>query len=223
MGKTKWKILIVDDHPLFREGLKTILKRDKRFSVEGEAGSYEEGLLKAGELNPNLVFVDIALPDRSGIRLTRDIKRLLPDSKVLVISMHTKYNYVTEAFAAGASGYLAKDSASDQLLQGLESIIKGKSFLDNTLSSEVALKLDILSRKKNIADGSYASLTNREQEVLRLLVSKKAIPHIAEKLSLSPKTVENHRSNIYRKLGIKGKIELYRYAVQIGLISADNW
>jgi len=217
-------IIIIDDHPLFREGLKTIISRDDRFKVIGEAGSGHEGLEITKRLKPDLVIVDISLPDQSGIQLTRDLRRLFSETKILIVSMHSKIDYIAEAFQAGATGYVVKESASERLLQGLKSVVKGDYYLDSSVSHAVVenlMKSPLKAAK--ITDADYASLTPREQEVMRFLAEGLSSKAVAEKLFISPKTVENHRANIMSKLGLHSTIELVRYAAKLGLIDVDLW
>jgi len=217
-------IIIIDDHPLFREGLKTIISRDDRFKVIGEAGSGHEGLEITKRLKPDLVIVDISLPDQSGIQLTRDLRRLFSETKILIVSMHSKIDYIAEAFQAGATGYVVKESASERLLQGLKSVAKGDYYLDSSVSHAVVenlMKSPLKAAK--ITDADYATLTPREQEVMRFLAEGLSSKAVAEKLFISPKTVENHRANIMNKLGLHSTIELVRYAAKLGLIDVDLW
>ena len=218
------RILIIDDHPLFREGLKAILARDHQFEVVDEAGNGKQGMAKALSLKPDVAIVDISLPDKSGIEITRDIRRKLSATRVLIISMHSKIDYIVEAFQAGATGYIVKESAADRLLQGLSSVAAGDYFLDSSISHEVVEKLMTLPKKgSTLTDTGYDALTPREQEVMRLLAEGFSVREVAEKLFISPKTVENHRSNIMRKLDLHGTIELVRYAARLGLIDVDLW
>ncbi len=217
-------IIIIDDHPLFREGLKSIIGRDAQFKVVGEAGSGHEGFEMAKKLKPDLVVVDISLPDQSGIQLTRDLRELLSETKILVVSMHSKIDYIAEAFQAGATGYVVKESASERLLQGLKSVAKGDYYLDSSVSHAVVenlMKSPLKAAK--ITDADYATLTPREQEVMRFLAEGLSSKAVAEKLFISPKTVENHRANIMNKLGLHSTIELVRYAAKLGLIDVDLW
>lgn len=220
----KKSILIIDDHPLFREGLKAIIERDSKFEVVGEAGRGREGLRMVKKLKPDLVLVDISLPDQSGIQLTREIRSLLSDTRVMIISMHSKIDYIAEAFQAGATGYVVKESASERLMNGLEYVSKGQYFLDSSVSREVVKKLmESPGKEAKITDGAYGTLTPREQEVMRLLAEGFSTKEAAEKLFISPKTIENHRNNIMRKLGLHGTVELIRYAAKLGVIDVDLW
>ena len=223
MGKKK-TILIVDDHPLFREGLKSLISRSPKFEVIAEAGNGREGLRMSKELKPDLVIMDISLPDKTGIDLTRSIRSLLPGTRVMIVSMHSKIDYITEAFQAGATGYVVKESATDRLVQALETVSKGEYFLDTSVSHKVVSRLMQFPEKEaKITDARYETLTGREQQVMRLLAEGFSAKEIAEKLFISPKTVENHRSNIMNKLDLHSNMELVRYAAKLGLIDVDLW
>jgi DNA-binding NarL/FixJ family response regulator len=224
MTANKKTILIIDDHPLFREGIKSLILRDRRFEVVGEAGNGREGLRMARKLKPDLVLMDISLPDRNGIELTREIRGLLPETRIMIVSMHSKINHLTNAFQAGATGYVVKESAADRLLQGLEAVSKGEYFLDTSLSHKVLKKLTEPSGKEaKTTDERYEALTPREQQIMRLLAEGLPTKEIAEKLFISPKTVENHRANIMNKLDLHSAMELVRYAARLGLIDVDLW
>jgi DNA-binding NarL/FixJ family response regulator len=217
-------ILIIDDHALFREGLKAIIGRDSRFKVVGEAGNGREGLRMAKKLKPDVVLVDISLPDRSGIQLTSEIQSLLPESRIMIVSMHSRINCIAEAFQAGAKGYVVKESAGERLLQGLEAVGKGEYFLDSSVSHEVVKKLmEFPLKEAKVTDAAYGTLTPREQEVMRLLADGLSTREVAEKLFISPKTVENHRTSIMKKLDLRSSLELFRFAARIGLLDVDLW
>jgi DNA-binding NarL/FixJ family response regulator len=216
--------MIVDDHPLFREGLKTIISRNKRYQVIAEAGDSQQGLKLALSLHPDLVLVDISLPDKSGIQLIRELRKVDPNMKMLVVTMHSKVDYIAESFQAGASGYVVKESAAEGLLKGIDTVLNGGYFLDSAVSPQVVEKLMTLPAKDaRIRDANYDSLTPREQEILRLLAEGLNVREIADKLCISSKTVENHRTNIMHKLNLQTPIDLLRYAAKIGLIDTDLW
>jgi DNA-binding NarL/FixJ family response regulator len=220
----KKTILIIDDHPLFREGLKAIIGRNHRFEVVGQAGNGRDGLQKARELKPDLALVDMSLPDQSGIQLTREIKNALPKTRIMIITMHSKVDYIVKAFQAGATGYVIKESTSERLLQGIDTVLKGEYFMDSSVSHRVVEKLmEFPEKEVKITDASYDTLTRREQEIMVLLARGLSNRQIAEKLFISPKTVENHRSNILHKLNIHSTIELVRYAARLGIIDVDLW
>lgn len=220
----KKSVLIIDDHPLVREGLKVTLGRGSGFEVVGEAGTALQGLRMAGELKPDIMLIDISLPDESGIELTRKISRDFPGTRILIVSMYVKMDYIAEAFRAGATGYLAKESAAERLISALEFVAKGERYLDGPVANSVIQQMVNTPEKgTKIADGAYMSLTPREQEILRVLAEGLSVQQIADRFFISPKTVENHRTNIMNKLGLRGSIELARYAARIGLIDIDRW
>jgi DNA-binding NarL/FixJ family response regulator len=220
----KKTILIIDDHPLFREGLKAIIGRNHSFVVVGEAGNGREGLQMAKELKPDLALVDMSLPDQSGIQLTRELKNISPKTRIMMITMHSKIDYIVKAFQAGATGYVVKESASERLIRGIESVLKGEYFMDSSVSHKVIEKLmEFPEKEAKITDATYETLTSREQEIMVFLAQGHSNKQIAEKLFISPKTVENHRSNILRKLDLHSTLDLVRYAARLGIIDVDLW
>lgn len=220
----KQRVLIIDDHPLFREGIKAIIARNTLYEVVGETGTGRQGLDLARKLKPDLALVDISLPDQNGIELVRDILRCSANTRVMIVSIHSKLDYIVRAFQAGAAGYLVKESAPEKLLEGMHRISIGDYFMDTAVSHKVVEKLIGLPAGEKVAHGSsYDTLTRREQEVMVHLVEGMSVNQVAEKLFISPKTVENHRSNIMRKLQVHSTLELARYAAKIGLIDVNHW
>lgn len=220
----KKRIIIIDDHPLFREGLKSIIGRSTRYEVVGEAGNGRNGLQLAGKLKPDIALVDIALPDQSGLELIRDILKSSPRTRILIISVHSNIDYIVKAFQSGAFGYIVKVSAADKLLEGIEHVLKGDYYMDTAVSQQVVKKLAGLTAAEKIVTGSgYDALTPREQEVMVLLAEGLSPQQVADKLFISPKTAENHRANIMRKLELHSTLELVRYAAKLGIIDIDSW
>ena len=167
--------------------------------------------------------MDISLPDTNGIDLISQIKKKFPDTKIMVVSMHSKIDYIIESFRAGASGYLVKEAASTSLIKGLNTISKDEYFLDSSISKDVIKRLVDSPPIKQINDPNYNSLTLREQEILRLLAEGFSNKEIADMLCISLKTVQNHRSNIMNKLGLHNLMDLVKYAVKLGLVDLDLW
>ena len=220
----KKSVIIVDDHPAVREGLKSIIRKNSNLEVIAETGNGEQGLLLIDKYKPDLVLLDLSLQNVNGIELTRRISKKMPGTKVLILSVHSKVDYIKEAFLAGARGYIIKESAPDKLMEGIEKVLEGSYFMDSYVSHEVIEGILVgdmhVSQAKTDA---YGSLSNREQQVLRFLAEGVQTKEIAERLFISTKTVENHRSHIMKKLEIKSIVELIRYAAKIGLIDIDLW
>lgn len=221
---TKRRVIIVDDHPLFRDGLKSLIGRSENYQTVGEAGSGEEALALAVELQPDLMTMDVSLPDMSGIEATRRIVEAAPTVRILMVSMYQNLEYATDAFKAGARGYVVKEATSDRLIQAMDALSQGEHFLDGQLSGDMVLKhLSGQGRDGAVQDRGYALLSPREQQVMRLVAEGGSSRSIAETLEVSAKTVENHRTNLMRKLGVHSRVELVRYAARLGLIDLEQW
>ncbi len=220
----KKTILIVDDHPLVREGLKSILKPDTGYEVVGQAGRAREALRLVKSLKPDLVLLDLGLPDKSGLELSREIRNISPPTRILIVSMHSTVDYIVKAFQAGATGYMTKGSATERLLGGIARVLDGEYYMDGSVSHRVVEELmQTPVREMKITDAAYDTLTPREQEIMVLLAEGCSAKKAAEKLFISPKTVENHRTNIMNKLGLHSTLELVRYAARLGLVDVDLW
>jgi DNA-binding NarL/FixJ family response regulator len=217
-------IVIVDDHALFREGLKAIICRNPAYEVVGEAGRGDEALQMAKSLRPHLVLVDISLPDQNGIELTLQLRKSLPRTFVLIVTMHSKVDTIVNAFQAGATGFVTKESAPERLLQAIDVVLTGEYFMDSAVSQKVVHKLaGLKTEQRSMRDPGYEALTVREQEILAFLAEGQSLKIISERLFISPKTVENHRTSIMRKLGAHSTFELIRYAAKVGIIDVDRW
>jgi DNA-binding NarL/FixJ family response regulator len=200
------RIMLVDDHPLVRDGLRARLEAVPHFCVAAEAGSGAEALALAGAARVDLVLMDITMRDGSGIDATAELTRSHPGIAVLMLSMHDKLEYVTQAMQAGARGYVLKDAPGKDIVQAIDTVMAGGIYYSAPVARELA--------RPSIPDNQ---LTSREQEVLRHIANGESNKRIARELDLSVRTVETHRLNIKRKLGIEGQAELIRFAVQRAL------
>jgi len=214
----KLRILLGDDHALLRSGLRKILQERGDWEVVGEASDGREAVRLALELQPDMAILDIGMPLLNGIEATRQIVRRLPDSRILILSMHADEAYIVRALKAGASGYLLKDSADTELIGGVEAVASGKSYFSPAVSK---VMLDDYVRhmaEKGIAD-RYDSLSEREREIFQLVAEAHSNKEIATLLSVSPSTIETHRAHILQKLDVHNTAELVLYAVRRGVIS----
>jgi len=214
------RVILVDDHPLFREGLKSVIAAGSGFEVTAEAGGGEECLQVLAGNEADLVITDISMPGMDGTALVAEVKKRWPGTGVMVVSMYTDMNHITASFRAGADAYLAKESAAERLLEGMRRVAAGEKYIDPTLSSVL---VEEFARGGRDAAGGYDLLTRREQQIMRLLAEGIDVSEIAARCFISPKTVENHRTSIMKKLGLKKEAQLVRYAARIGLIDMDLW
>ena len=203
-------ILLVDDHPLVRDGLRARLEAAPRLRVVGEAGSAEEALEQAGQLAPDLVLMDVNMrggSNTSGIEATARLLERYPDIAVLMLSMHDRPEYVTQAIQAGARGYVLKDAPGKDIVLAIDTVMGGGIYYSAALARQLA-------SPPLATSGVGEGLTARETEILRFIAAGQSNKGIARELDLSVRTVETHRLNIKRKLGIEGQAELIRYAIQ---------
>jgi len=220
----KKTVLIVDDHPVFREGIKALVGNHKIYQIIGEAGDARQAIESALKTHPDIAIVDLSLPDRSGLELVREMRSRLANTRILVLSMHAKVDTIAKAFQSGAIGYVVKESASENLIVALDVVSRGDYFMDSAVSAHVVRKLmQKPPGKARILSSNYERLTVREEEIMTLLAEGHPIQEIAAKLNISRKTVENHRANIYSKLDIHSSIELVRFAAKLGIIDIDLW
>jgi DNA-binding NarL/FixJ family response regulator len=206
------RIVIADDHGIVRSGLRMLLERQESFEVVGEASDGIEARDMVISERPDIAILDVKMPRLTGLQATREIREAAPEVSVLILSMHDDERYLFEALKAGASGYVLKSQADQDLLDAIEAVDRGEPFL--TPDAQRALIKDVLERGEERSD----ELTPREQEVVKLAAEAHTNREIAEILGLSEKTVENHRANAMRKLGMRDRVELVRYAIRRGLI-----
>lgn len=222
--KTKKTVLLVDDHPVLRAGLKTTIENEGSFEVVGEAGTASKGLMLAQKLCPDLAIVDLSLPDKNGIELTKNIISSVKNINIMMLSVHSQIDYVINSVKAGVKGYVIKESASECIIKCLEHISQGKQFIDHSLSDQLCELMNNTETPVNDTEtNSYGTLTAREQEVLRLFAEGHQPKVIAEKLSISMKTVATHKNNIMKKIGLSSVADMMKYAANIGIIDFDQW
>lgn len=217
------RLLLVDDHAVVRSGLRMLLQAEPDMVIVGEAENGMSGVAKAQELRPDVVLMDITMPDMNGIEATRAIKRVCPGAAVLALTMHEDKTYFFEMLNAGASGYVPKRAAPDELVSAIRTVFEGEVFLYPSLAK--TLVQDYLVKGKAGPSGSQGMsdlLTGREREVLTLIAEGMHNRDIAERLTISVKTVSRHRENIMRKLNLHDRVDLVKYAVEKGLISVSN-
>ncbi len=211
------RILLADDHTILRAGLKMMLNAQPDMEVVGEAQDGRQALQEAQRLQPDIILMDITMPDMNGIEATKQLKKELPDVKVLILTMHEHEEYVFQALRAGASGYMLKEAADTDLISALRIIQSGQFYLSPAAQS--VMVGDYLQRVRTGEEkDSYSSLTEREREILKLVAEGYTNNQIAERLVISPKTVDTHRTHIMDKLNLHSRAELVKYAMRRGLL-----
>jgi len=213
------RLILADDHKIMREGLRALLAKQKEIEVIAEAESGRGVVELCAQLHPDVVVIDISMPDMNGIDATRQIVKQAPDVKVIALSMHSDKKYVKEMLIAGASGYLLKDAAFEELGQAIATVIKNKTYLSPQITDTVVK--DYINENVPPCSITSMALSAREREVLQLLAEGKATKVIAAKLFVSVKTVETHRKQIMDKLALNSIAELTKYAVREGLTSIE--
>lgn len=226
MGK-KQRILIVEDHTLLRAGLCALLAKDPNIEIAGESDNGRDAVRNIGQLNPDLVLMDLSIPGINGIDAIADIKRHHPGTRVLVLTAHKTEEYIHESLRAGADGYILKDATHDELRIAIHSVLNGKTYLSPDISAKVINGFLGTSKPVgNVSSGATTSpwdtLTHREREVLKLVAEGNSNKLIADYLYLSVKTVEKHRSNLMKKLDLHNASALTAYAIEKGLHSVST-
>jgi two-component system response regulator NreC len=216
------KIILADDHRIFRKGLKSLFSEKKNIEVLAEADNGDEAVEATRKYKPEIVVMDIAMPKMDGIEATRQIRERFPDTEVVILSMHAKKAYIDQVLKAGAKGYVLKDSDEENLLSAIDTVHNGGFYLDSPIADQVLSDYFKDKSQKDLRKPSD-SLSEREREVLRLLAEGHSNREVADILCISRKTVENHRASIVHKTGIQSQVGLTKYAAHIGLIDLDLW
>ncbi len=215
--RTKIRVLLADDHTILRAGLKMMLNVQPDIEVVGEASDGRQAVTEAQRLLPDVILMDITMPECNGIEATRQVKRLLPETRVLVLTMHENEEYLFQMLRAGASGYMLKEAADTELISAIRVISAGRFYLSP--SAQSMMVSDYLQRVRTGEErDSYGVLTEREREILKLVAEGHTNNQIAERLFISPKTVDTHRTHIMDKLNLHSRAELVKYAMRRGLL-----
>jgi DNA-binding NarL/FixJ family response regulator len=213
-------IVLADDHALVREGLRTVLAGEGDWSVVGEAADGLEVVALVEQLQPDVLIVDLMLPSLSGLEVIYQVHKRIPRTHIVALSMHANESYVLAALRGGAAAYVLKEVSSTDIVQAVREVLAGRRYLSPPLS-QYALEAYIEKAKGAPLD-LYETLTTREREVLHLVAQSATTPAIAARLGVSPRTVETHRTNLMRKLGLRSQTDLIRYALQRGLIPLQD-
>ena len=209
------RILVADDHGIVRSGIKLLLERQADLQVVAEASDGVEAVEQALASHPDLCILDVGMPRKTGLQAAREIRSFLSQTRVLILSMHDDEHYLFEALKAGAAGYVLKREADQDLVGAVRAVGRGEAFLTN--AAERSIIRDWMSGS---ATGPTIPLTPREEEVVKLIAEAHTNSQIAQVLHLAEKTVESHRANVLRKLGMRDRVELVRYAIRRGLVEA---
>ena len=218
----KIKILITDDHAIVRDGVRQLLSGQIDMEVVGEAEDGKQCLEKVKALHPDVTLLDIAMPQLTGLEVISLIKESVPQNQIVVLSMHSKETYIQQILAAGALGYVLKASPSSEILEAIRAAHRGEYFLSSKLRTEVIFAY-AKSQKSRPALSGYDLLSEREQQVFRLVAQGHSTGKIGEILCVSPKTVEKHRTSIMSKLDVHDRLGLMKYAIKIGIVDPDLW
>ncbi len=212
------KIIIADDHQLFREGLANLLADTNDIEILAQAENGRDAFNKARELNPDVIIMDIGMPVMDGVEATRQLIKELPEAKVVALSMHAEKQYIKGMFEAGASGYLFKNCAYDELIRAIRTVHNGKKYLSERIT-EIMIN-DYLGKEEDLPV-TDSELTERESEILKLIAEGVSTSDISDRLFVSIKTIGTHKQHILEKLNLKTTTDLVKYAIKKGIISLD--
>lgn len=219
---SRLRIIMVDDHALFRAGLKMLLESQPDLEIVGEAASAQEGLRLARNLSPDLALIDISLPGEDGLQATQQMVQECPSVKVIILTMHDTREYLNKALQAGAMGYVPKKAADIELIAAIRAVVRGELFVHSSLTRSLLREYSAAGTEGSEAESVDKALSPRELEVLQLIALGYPYRQIAAKLFLSVKTVETYRARIMSKLNLQGRAELVDYALRHGLLKAES-
>lgn len=215
-------VLIIDDHAMVRAGLKQLLETEADIRVVGEAGDGVKGLELCKSLKPDVVVLDVAMPKMGGLEAIRLMRQSLPNLKIVILSMFSKESFAHEALRAGANAYILKGAPSEDLLEAIHAAFEGRYFFSEEMHAAV-IDSYVHRREDEDSGSGYHQLTDREQQVFRLLIEGNSTAEIAKLLCVSIKTAEKHRTSLVKKLDISSPVEMMKYAIRIGLVDPETW
>ena len=214
-------IILADDHTIVRQGLAKLLEGEPGFNVVGEAGNGREVVSKVEKLKPDVVIMDISMPMLNGIEATRQIKKAMPQTKVIILSMHCHDRYIRELFSLGVSGYLLKDSTGSDIIKAIQAAMNGDTYMSPPVS-RLIIEDYVSTKKKSFREDLYSTLSNREREVFQMIAEGHSTREISDILCISPSTVKTHRSKIMDKLRIENISQLVQFAIRIGIVDIQS-
>ena len=214
------RIMIADDHTIVRQGLARLLNDQPDLTVVGEAVNGRAAVDKALELKPDIIIIDIAMPQMNGLEAAKRIRKKLPKTKILILSMYSHEHYIHDLLETGVSGYLLKDSSGRDIINAIHAAMKDETFLSPSIS-KVLVDTYLSPRKKSSSAERYKQLSNREREVFQLIAEGHSTRQIADMLYVSISTIKSHRAKIMEKLGIETTVKLVHFAIQLGLVDPD--
>ena len=216
--REKGKIVIAEDHTILREGLRALLYSQEDLEVVGEAGDGREAIRQVEDLMPDLILMDLSMPKINGIEAIREIRKHIPQTRILALTVHKTEEFILEVLQAGADGYISKDASSEELMLAIRSVLKGKRYLCPSLA-KVVIEGYLESRRTTESSTPWDTLTKREREILKLIAEGHKNKEIADYLCISVKTVEKHRANLMKKLDLHSAAALTAYAMERGLVT----
>jgi DNA-binding NarL/FixJ family response regulator len=219
--KSKCRIFIVEDHQLFREGLKSMLNSRDDVTIVGEAEDGLEAIRQIRKTTPDLVLLDLSMPKLGGISVLREVKRELPETRILALTIHESDQYVLEAFEAGTDGYCIKDASRKELMLGIDSVLRGQTYISPGISDQVMAGY-LAGQRRTREKSRWDAITQREREVLKLLAEGYTNKQIGNLLNISVKTVEKHRANLIGKLDLHNVAQLTAFAIEKGLVETGK-
>ena len=213
-------VLLVEDHTIMRQGLESLLNEKPDIRVIGEAANGREGVAKALELQPDLVLMDIAMPNMNGVEAAKRIRKELPRTKILILSMYSDQRFIHQLIETGISGYLLKDSTGSDIHKAIQAAMQGETYLSPSISKKV-LDSYFAPKKNSSIEEKFEQLSNREREVFQLIAEGNSTKQMADILHISQSTVKTHRTNILEKLGIDNIVQIIGYAIHMGLVDPE--